>query len=43
MSGYSYNSFYDLKVDEVEWTRWQKLVNALAILFDCPVSFINQA
>lgn len=43
MSGYSYNSFYELKIDEVEWQRWQKLVNTIASLFDTPVAFINQA
>lgn len=43
MAGYSYNSFYELKIEEVEWKRWQKLVNTIATLFETPVAFINQA
>ena len=43
MSGYPYKSLHDLAIEDVEWMRWQKLVNTVAALFNSPVAFINQA
>ncbi|MEI5639328.1 MULTISPECIES: sensor domain-containing diguanylate cyclase [unclassified Pseudoalteromonas] len=43
MSGYSYESLYDLALEDLDWERWQKLVNSVASLFNSPVAFINQA
>jgi diguanylate cyclase (GGDEF)-like protein len=43
MAGYPYTSLHDLALKDIEWERWQRLVNSIAALFNSPVAFINQA
>lgn len=43
MSGYPYKSFHELSVEEIDWQRWQKLVNTVANLFAAPAAFVTQA
>ncbi len=40
---YPYASIRDIEVEEIDWQRWQKLVNAVADMFRAPAAFINQA
>ncbi|ANW25898.1 diguanylate cyclase [Vibrio coralliilyticus] len=43
MSGYKYGSCYYGKIEDVDWERWQKLVDMIALLFDAPAAFVTQA
>ena len=40
---YPYTSIRDIEIDEIDWLRWQKLVNTVADMFNAPAAFINQA
>ena len=40
---YPYNSLLDIQIGQIDWQRWQRLVNVVADMFDAPASFINQA
>ena len=40
---YPYSSILELEIEEIDWQRWQKLVNTLADIFNAPATFINQA
>lgn len=43
MQSYGYHSFREIEVDEIDWQRWQRLVNTVADMFKAPAAFINQA
>ncbi|WP_372873296.1 diguanylate cyclase [Shewanella sp.] len=43
MEAYGYHSFREIEVKEIDWQRWQRLVNTVAEMFDAPAAFINQA
>ncbi|MBW8182319.1 sensor domain-containing diguanylate cyclase [Shewanella sp. NR704-98] len=43
MTHYRNRSLLDLEIDEVNWQRWQRLVNVIAEIFNAPASYINQA
>ncbi|BAJ02980.1 sensor domain-containing diguanylate cyclase [Shewanella violacea] len=40
---YPYSSILELEIEEIDWQRWQKLVNTVADMFNAPATFINQA
>lgn len=40
---YPYTSIRDIEIEEIDWLRWQKLVNTVANMFKAPAAFINQA
>ncbi|QLE84951.1 MULTISPECIES: sensor domain-containing diguanylate cyclase [Shewanella] len=40
---YPYNSILDMEIEEIDWLRWQRLVNTVADMFDAPSTFITQA
>ncbi|MBT1443223.1 sensor domain-containing diguanylate cyclase [Shewanella sp. JM162201] len=43
MRAYGYHSFREIEVNEIDWQRWQRLVNTVAEMFNAPAAFINQA
>lgn len=43
MRAYGYHSFRDIQVNEIDWLRWQRLVDTVAEMFNAPAAFINQA
>lgn len=40
---YPYASLLNLEIEEIDWQRWQRLVNTVADMFNAPATFINQA
>jgi len=40
---YPYASILNLEIEEIDWHRWQRLVNTVADMFNAPATFINQA
>ncbi|WP_299787990.1 sensor domain-containing diguanylate cyclase [uncultured Shewanella sp.] len=40
---YPYSSILNLEIEEIDWQRWQRLVNTVADMFNAPATFINQA
>lgn len=40
---YPDNSLLDMEIEQIDWLRWQRLVNTVAAMFDAPATFINQA
>ncbi|WP_223293019.1 MULTISPECIES: sensor domain-containing diguanylate cyclase [Shewanella] len=40
---YPYTSILELEIEEIDWRRWQRLVNTVADMFNAPATFINQA
>lgn len=40
---YPYSSILELEIEEIDWQRWQRLVNTVADMFNAPATFINQA
>ncbi|QSX39020.1 sensor domain-containing diguanylate cyclase [Shewanella sedimentimangrovi] len=43
LPGYGYTSFNDMQVDEIDWARWQNLVDTVAEMFAAPAAYITQA